>query len=238
MDKTNSIDLKTAIHTQLWGIYSRKGYTTMVTASWELMKVCEKRAKEHAYRQLKGEIAEIVLECGLRELQKTVKPSITLKGLCIPFRSIPGKTTELDLVFVTERCIYLFECKSYKNRPTLTGDCMLGDSMDVYSQSKYHLKGLHEYIGRLYNHNRTKTPYKFILFEMSSQGVLDKRTPEAKKRVPVCSPQDFITIFEDDFKHQPHGVWNIDEVVRVLEPLSHASQDMFVKHVARLSGKK
>ena len=228
--------IKDNIQSALWTVYQRKGYDVLTQCAWEVMAQCEKKAKEMSYRQMKGEVAEVVLDCGLRELQQIIKPSIVLKGLCIPIRSTGG-TTELDLTFITSRKIFLFECKSYKNKPKVTGECLLGDNTDVAGQSKFHLKGLHEYIGRLCN-TQNGTPYKFILFEMSTEGVEDLRTPENKKRIPICTPNDFVTYVQNEYNKSNDGVWDVKEVVKVLEPLAKNSDKMFEKHLARMQKKK
>jgi hypothetical protein len=224
--------VKDDIQSVLWTIYERKGYDTLLKSSWELMSHCEKNAKDMMYRQMKGEIAEVVLDCGLRELQKELKPSIVLKGLCIPIRST-NSTTEMDVILVTKRKIFMFECKSYKNRPKVTGECCLGDNMDVAAQSKFHLKGLHEYIGRLCKTNAT-APYKFVLFEMSMQGVEDLRTPENKHRIPICNPSNFISFIKDEYNKSSDDVWDIEEVIKVLKPLAENSDEVFKRHLNRM----
>lgn len=229
--------IKDNIQSVLWTVYKKKGWEGLYQCSWELMYHCEDNAKFQEYRQMKGEIAEVVLDCGLRELQKVIKPSVVLKGLCIPVRSSKNATTEMDLVFVTERKIYLFECKSYKNKPVITGECMLGDNMDVAGQNKYHLKALHEYIGGICKKNRG-TPYKLVLFEMSTEGVDDQRTEEMKKRIPVFNSKTFIKGILDDYQNSPEGVWNVKELIEVLEPLADNSGDVFKKHLNRMIHKK
>jgi len=225
--------IKDNIHNALWTVYDRKGYDSLIHCAWELMLLCESNSYQQSYRQMKGEVAEIVLECGLREIQNIIKPSVVLKGLCIPVLSNNG-TTEMDLLSITTRKIYMFECKSYKNKPTITGECMLGDNMNVAEQSKYHLKALNEYISKYYNKVGNEPPYKLVLFEMSSKGVNDKRTEENKKRIPVCNPNTFVKTIALDYRESPKNVWDIDNVVKVLEPLSDNSDNVFKKHLNRM----
>lgn len=229
--------IKDNIQSVLWTVYQRKGYETLLKCAWELMEHCEKKAKLMEYRQMKGEIAEVVLDCGLRELQNKIKPSVVLKGLCIPIRSSKNGTTELDVTFITSRRIFLFECKSYKNKPKVTGECLLGENTDVAGQSKYHLKGLHEYIGKLCSPSKG-TPYKFVLFEMSMEGVEDLRTPENKSRIPIYTPNDFVEKLMEEYNKAPEGMWDVKEVVKVLEPLAKNSDEMFKKHLNRMIKKK
>ncbi len=228
--------IKDNIQSVMWTVYQRNGYDRFLECAWELMAHCEKKAKDMSYRQMKGEVAEVVLDCGLRELQRTITPSVVLKGLCIPIRSTGG-TTELDVTFITSRKIFLFECKSYKNKPKVTGECLLGDNMDVAGQSKYHLKGLHEYIGRLCDTDKG-VPYKFVLFEMSMEGVDDIRSPENKKRIPIYTPNNFIEQLTAEYNRSPENMWDVKEVVKVLEPLAKNSNETFKRHLARMTKKK
>ena len=229
--------IKDNIQNSLWTVYSKKGWESLYKCAWELMAHCEDNARDMSYRQMKGEIAEVVLDCGLRELQKVVKPSTVIKGPCIPVRSSKNGTTEMDLLMVTSKKIYMFECKSYKNKPTVTGKCMLGDNMDVAAQSEYHLKALHEYIGGLCN-KKAGTPYKLVLFEMSTEGVDDQRTEENKKKIPILNPETFIKSIIYDYVNSPDNVWDVAEVNKVLEPLADGSGDMFKKHLNRMIHKR
>lgn len=228
---------KDKIQNALWAVYKKNDYDTLVKCAWELMVYCERHANLMEYRQMKGEIAEVVLDFGLRELQNQIKPSIVLKGLCIPMRDKPNSTTEMDLLFITSRKIYMFECKSYKNKPKVTGECTLNGNMDIASQSRFHLKGLHQYIGRLCKRDSDK-PYKFIFFEMSTEGVDDLRTDENKERIPMVNPNDFIIKLAEDYAKSSDGVWNVKEVAKVLEPLARNSDDVFKKHLNRMIHKR
>lgn len=229
--------IKDAIHEQLWKIYDAKGYDVLEKASWDLMKLCESKAKEQKYRELKGEIAEIVLECALYEAQKDIQPSIVLKGLCIPFRN-SNSTTELDLTLVTPKRIILFESKSYKNKPKVTKECLLGGTMDVAKQSELHLTALNQYIGHLRNKSAKQKPYKFILFEMSTEGVSDERTPENKKRIPIANPSSFRTVLNSVLEESVDDVWDLERLIKILEPLSNNSDKTFERHMARMRAKK
>ena len=225
---------KDRIQSVLWTVYQKKGYNELLKCAWELMQTCENKSKFMEYRQMKGEVAEVVLDFGLRELQQQLKPSIVIKGLCFKLRSNKRATTEMDVVFVTDRKIYMFECKSYKNKPKVTGECMLGSDMDVASQSKYHLKALHEYIGKLCKTDKGGTPYKIILFQMSMEGVIDERTEANKKRIPILDPENFISYIVDDYNSSPNDVWNVTEVAKVLEPLAKDSGDVFKIHLNKM----
>ena len=231
--------IKDNIQSVMWTVYANKGWDSLYNCAWDLMRHCEKNAGEQKYRQMKGEIAEVVLDCGLREIQESIKPSAVLKGLCIPLRSSKTATNNKSISVVTKYKMYMFECKSYKNRPVVTAECMLGDSMNVYEQSRYHMKALHEYIGRLCVTNGKSKPYKLILFEMSSDGVDDQRTDENKARIPILNPSNFREYLMNDFKeHGTEEIWDVDGVHKVLLPLASKSDEMFKRHLARMINKK
>lgn len=227
------MDLKEAIRTQLLRIYEKKGLTDTLNAGYELMAHCEKNATTQKYKILKGEIAEVILECELIELQgKGLTPSIVLKGLCIPFRD-SNSTTEMDVTLITKKRVYLFECKSYSHKPKVTDVCKLGSTMDIYAQSLLHLKALNQYIGNKYNKVGEQKPYKFMFFEMSTQGVEDLRTEANKKRIPVINPLTMVDTVVKDY-NELQDMWDIKSTYEVLKPLSDNSDAMFQKHMARI----
>ena len=229
--------IKDTIRNQLWDIYDAKGYKTLEEAAWKLMKLCESKAKDQKYRELKGEIAEVVLECLLCEIQRDLQPSIVLKGLCIPFRN-SNSTTELDLTLVTPKRIILFESKSYMHRPKVTEQCKLGDKMDVAAQSKLHLTALNQYIGGVRNKDARQTPYKFILFEMSTEGVNDQRTEENKKRIPVANPATLRPVITQVMVESSDEVWDMNTLLPILTSLNANSDKQFERHMKRMMAKK
>lgn len=220
--------------------YKDTKLSATISCSWRLMDYCERHANEQVYRQIKGEIAEVVLEVLLWELQKTIQNCIVLKGLCINFVNSSG-TTEMDVVFVTPFKIYMFECKSYKNKPKITKECLIGHDMNVKSQSDLHVLGLNQYIGKYCDRTLGIKPYKEILFEMSTQGVEDLRDEVWKEKIPVLNPRNFIDEFgrilrEDRAKTTK--LWDVKKVLKVLEPLSQKSDEAFEKHLAHYTKKK
>lgn len=230
----NEMEIKDAIRYKLMEVYDKKGLTDTINAGYELMALCEKNAYQEKYRLLKGEIAEVILECELIELQKQSKePSIILKGLCIPFRN-SNSTTELDVTLITEKRIFLFECKSYSKKPKITDKCLLDGTMDVYKQSTLHLHALHDYISSYYNKSIDQKPYRFILFEMSTLGVDDQR--EDKKTIPVLNPKTCLPYLTDEY-HKLKSVWDMNGLLKVLIPLSNNSDEMFKKHLERMKNR-
>lgn len=229
--------VKDGIHSSLYAVYATKGYDDLLKCAWDIIVTCEANASKQVYRQMKGETAEVVLEFGLRELQEKIKPSVVVKGLCIPLRTGHGSTTEMDLIFVTKRRIYLFESKAYQGSPKVTGECMIGDSMDVAGQNRYHLKALNEYIGGC-KKKSSNPPYKLMLFEMSTKGLIDERDEADKKRIPIVSQDNFMNWLINDYNSLTEDVWDVRKVVEILQPLADNSDEIFKIHLNRMIHKK
>lgn len=223
----------------IFDFYKITSIQATINCSWRLMKYCEGHAKQQVYREIKGEIAEVVLELLLCEMQKVVQRSIVLKGLCIEFVNSNG-TTEMDLVFITPFKIYMFECKSYKNNPKITKECLIAGCTDVKRQSDLHVIGLNQYLGGQYDRTLGVKPYKEILFEMSSEGMRDERDDYWKKKIPVLNPNNFIlefgrTLREDRAKAS--DLWNVEEIAKILKPLARKSDKTFEKHMKHYAKK-
>ncbi len=223
----------------IFDFYKKAGISRSIDCSWRLMRYCESHANEQVYREIKGEIAEVVLELLLCEMQKAVKESIVLKGLCLEFVNSKG-TTEMDLIFVTPFKIYMFECKSYKNNPKVTKECLVGGCTDVKRQSDLHVIALNQYLGNKFDRSLEVKPYKEILFEMSSEGMRDLREDYWKKRIPILNPNCFIKEFgktlREDRDKAPE-LWNVREVAKVLKPLTRRSDKAFEKHMKHYANK-
>lgn len=234
------ISVKDALHNQLEVVYNEQGYLRLCEKCWKLMELSESNAKFQKYRSVKGELAEIVLEYGLYEIQKVLNyPTVVLKSLCIPFRTGRNDTTEMDIVFITPYKIYMAECKSYKNCPKITGKCMLGESMDVYNQQRLHTIALNQYISTCIKKCEVR-PYKCILFEMSLDGVDDCREDVYKRSMPVVNPNTLFNFMKNELKaNQEKGIEIIDvkNTVKILTDLDNNSKKMFEKHLTRLQRK-
>ena len=229
---------KDALYNQLSDVYHTKGYDVLLDKCWKLMSLAENKAFEQKYRSIKGELAEIVLEFGLWEIQKAIDyPTVTLKGLCIPFRTGNNATTEMDIVFITPYKIYMFECKSYKNCPKVTDKCLLGDSTDVYNQQRLHTIALNQYISKAIKKCEVK-PYRCILFEMSYEGLNDVREDVYKASMPIFSAKDWINSMVDELTSNRNNPAFIDvkQCVKILSNLDNNSKEMFKKHLQRLGG--
>lgn len=203
----------------------------------------ERNARDPAVRKLKGELAETLLEIYLLYLQQAIQPSCILKSLCIQFKTGNQKTTEMDLLFVTPKCIFMFECKAYQGGQHITGECSISSSsgkpMNVYAQSEIHRNALMQYINPYLNKELAvkakQVPYKMILFELSSRPLIDDRTLEWKTKIPCMSSESFIRDFGALYKTFQYDLFNYNYVESTLKRLNSTSASNFRKH---MKGKK
>ena len=224
---------KDTLHEALIKIYNKDGISSLDKACWDMLELFERSAKfNDNYRELKGEVAETYLQCCLTELQKIIQPSIVLKSLCIPFIT-SGSTTELDLTLVTDRVIYLFECKSYMGGKSITDKCLIDGKMDVYAQSVLHCKALNQHLSQFYLHGKDYKPYKLILFEMSRKPLVDNRLDNWKNMIPVLNPKTFFSGFQSIHSCYPSNVWDLKAMYPTLNKLNSNSAKYFQQHMQR-----
>lgn len=227
---------KDELHAKLINKYNTLPFQEFVVTSWQLMDYLERNSKfDQNNRELKGEVAETFLQCCLHTLTPYIQPSYILKSLCIPFKT-SNSTTELDVTFVTPKKIFLFECKAYMGGQSVTKECTINDKMDVYAQSKLHLTALNQHLSSYYLHDKSKDirPYKYILFEMSRQPLVDQRDSNWKTRIPIMNAGNFLTEFSalyDTYKNEP-DLWRVDDMRGVLDKLTAESAATFQRHLA------
>lgn len=235
------ISIKDALYNQMMDVYSSKGIDIVISKCWKLMELSENNARYEKYQKVKGELAEIALECILLELSKQGKikgPHIILKSLCISF--INGSTTEMDIVLITEQKIYMFECKSYKNFPKITDKCLINGKVDVYYQNTLHTTALHQRLCSVISKSESNSkPYRYIMFEMSTHGVNDKRDEKWREMTPIVNADTVLSFLIKEFEKnsKKDKVVDVTKAVKILKKYDNESKEMFKKHVARLKKK-
>lgn len=206
--------------------------------------------------QLRGELAEVILEVLLKDVQSCLKKSgiksVIFKNMGLVEKRENGLySTELDLVFMTEYRCYLFEVKSYSGDKVLTDECMLHGKrdIDIYSQSRLHLdlfKGWFEscrikHINRGTGLGRLPSPYKLIFFEYSSGAVEDKRDETWRKIIPYLDVSKFHAFWNNEIKalsEQSAALqWDINKSVGTMKKLDSSRQKILDYHVSRLNNK-
>ena len=230
------------IHVWVLNYYQKNGlFKTRNAVINQLLPECEAKASSPAYRKIKGELAACLLQCYFHTLQQAITPSTILKSLCIPFKTGNQKTTEMDLTFVTPKCIFMFECKAYQGGQTVTDECTIQSSkpMNVYKQSLIHKDALMQYTNRFLDKTLAvkvkQVPYKLILFELSSKPLVDKRSAEWRMKIPIMRPETFLQDFATLYKSFNYDLFNYNGVVTTLKALNTKSSANFKKHVRRLS---
>lgn len=198
---------------------------------------------EEPYSKFRGELAEILLEMYLMKYVRDNKGAFFVKSLCIEKGEKGGYSnyTELDVTLFTAGQVILFECKCYAGVKSLTEECNIvrqgRADMNVYGQSRHHLKHLTYYIDRYRNKNTNyqHKPYKLAYFELSLDATVDNRTKENKIRMPYLTEnniQSFLTAI-------PKGqVFDTQQMFNTIGELNIKSADNFVKHVKQLEANK
>lgn len=226
----------------LLDLYRRDGISAVKPKAKLLIQQCEREKIDYRQRvEIKGELAEVVLECYLAEYQKLIKPSIISKGLCVKnLRN--GLTTEMDVTFFTPCRIYMFECKSYSGKKTLTAECTLTNnttSKDVFGQSKYHMEVLNQYLAqfRLNQAMKGVSPYKLVLFELSSNECEDQRDEHWKKVIPLVTLDTLDSWIGQELNREMKVNWDLYRMLPMLRKLDATSAALFKQHLERLGGK-
>lgn len=234
------MNLKDATRLMCLQYYETRGIKALDNKLLQLITECESPGYTPRQRSdIKGELAEVAVECHIREAQKTAVNLAYLKGLCF---AIGSRTTEIDLLMCTPYCIYLFECKSFSGKKTLTDKCFLkgrSSSKDVYEQSKYHLDMLYKHLfPYLRNKDKSQPPFKLVLFEFSSDACEDKRTDANKALVPLLTLADLDSWLDKQLHFSSKPSWDFMPVLDKLKDMNSTSGKTFERHMERMIHKK
>lgn len=202
-------------------VYLSKGLQKTVEIALGLLKETEQKvAVQQECGKIKGELAELVLFYTLIELQKSLKvPSSIVKGLYVQDPTTK-QVTELDLVFITAKQIYIFECKSYTGRKkTLTDECTLrvggSERADVYKQNAMHTIIFNKMYGG-YTVQGSK-PYTMILFDYSTTPFVDKREEKYRRGVPVLTQSSLTKWLIEDLNSKSERKVRVGRMAEAIE---------------------
>ena len=194
-----------------------------------------------AKSEIKGELAEVALEVYLLEIQKYLKNSVLSKGLCIR-DVLSGRTTEMDVTLFTPCKIYMFECKSYAGKKILTKECTLAGThtTDVFSQSQHHMEVLNQYLSTFRVNRSVKgcSPYKLVLFELSTTDCEDRREDKWKRIVPLITLDTLWEFLCEEFTSTQKINWDFARMLPVISQLDKESPELFKEHMKRMRGTK
>lgn len=220
-------------------IYFNKGIKAADNKVKELLQQCESTNLSSARDRgtIKGELAEIFLEYHLLWWMQHAQCLTCVKGLCM--KSVNSNATaEIDILLASPCKLYLFECKSFSGKKTLSKECFLkgrSSEKDVYEQSRYHLKILNEHIGIChYAGTYIEKPYKLILFELSSDDIDDTRTKHWRKNIPLLTMNTLDTWLANELQHTAEVQWDYNKLVKTLAALDNTSSDMFKYHMSKI----
>lgn len=235
-------DLVSRTREAILKIYDTKGIKAADTKVSDLLIQCETwKGNTEERGKIKGELSEIYLEYHLLWWMQHVHYMTLAKGICV--RSLTSKATaEIDILVATPCKVYLFECKSFKGKKTLTDKCFLqgeSSSKDVYDQSKYHVEILDPLICDCRFVKRSSaTPYKILLFELSTDDIVDNREAVWKQNVPLLTPKNFDQWFATEFSKEQKTLWNYDSLKKRLADLEKQSADNFRFHMSKIMTRK
>ncbi|MEG2262779.1 MAG: NERD domain-containing protein [Clostridia bacterium] len=233
------MNLKDSTRRAMLECYKYQGLAAVKPKALEIMRQCESNVADFKTRcDIKGELAEVVLECYLMYVQKTIAPSILSKGLCIRNKN-NGNTTEMDVCFFTPIRIYMFECKSYSGKKALTKECTLTNkttSKDVYGQSLHHMTILNQYLTPYRTNvlDKGQSPYRLVLFELSSTECEDKRELKWKKAIPLVTLDNLEQFILNEFSTSAKINWDTPRMLPILQMLDKQSERNFKEHLKRL----
>jgi len=179
-EKTNDI---------LWEVYNKEGFSRFSNLISYLKSFG--RQDFNDLIQVKGEIAEVVLEITISHfIKKFSLPWKVYRTLIIPYSSSSSSSTELDLILLTPQVVTVFEVKSYNGEKTITGDCFMKavnhgvtQEKDIFSQNKLHIKAFWMNFG---NYAKGETGViKSVMFSFATGKVIDMRDPAKKIIMPI-----------------------------------------------------
>lgn len=231
----------------MMAIYKVYGFEKAISKVTEIFNASRKAGKKVGdpmkAGQMRGELAEILLEIHLLEYCKTHKQCFYVKGLCVTKSNNRGASpyTEMDLVFCTPEMVYMFECKSYSGRKQLVNECTIVreryHSMDVYGQNLMHTDALDAHISKNKLCGREDVPYTLVLFSMSEDETKDLREPCWKKTIPLVDEK---TIQNYLWEQASTGRvwWNIKGLLADCQKLNVDSDSNKKRHVAYLTKSK
>ena len=258
MPKEKELDRKElkAIRRNLISAVYDKSLSEQMQYCLSLVKDCEIKKGLRA-NQIKGEVAELSLKLILMDLEKILKANgfkcFISKNLALVSTGANGQiySSELDVSFMTEYRIYLFEVKCYSGYKTLTAECNLRgrESVDIYLQSRSHLSRFDQcfdkcrikYSNRGEGDQKLPSPYKLIFYELSEDGVEDKRTKEWQQNIPYYNYKTFHSKFCKDFMNSAKlgkPQWNLKQIAEEVKRYEDKYDEIMDFHLKRLEGNK
>lgn len=187
-----------------------------------------------------GKYGEKLTERELKWVKLFGRDGKILRNVYLPKGEGSEETSEVDVIFITQKGIFVFESKNYSGwifgneRDTLwTATLANGDRNKFYNpilQNKTHIKWMREFVG-------DKIPL-FSIIVFSERCELKKITMESMDVEVIQRDQTYATV--RDIWDQNPDVLTKEEVTALYEklyPLTQVSQEVKDKHVERIQEK-
>ena len=212
----------------------------------KFIEVCKAMVKApNSTPQMRGEICESVLFVMLNSFieKYDLKDWRVAKGLILKDMNSHKNSnflTELDLVLFTPKCIFSFECKSYRGEKYLKDKGTLyvksgktfKKKLDVFKQHYNHFTVLDSNLKCALNPNAYHDVYKshrLFYFDFGDVPTLDKREECYKQIFPICNVDNLYGIFKN-YKRRP-DYWNMNFVNKVVDIIEKASENNVKNHL-------
>lgn len=239
----SEMDLKDKTRKILWDIYRAEGYRSFMGIVHHMQSM---KGKKYAdLIQVKGEIAEVVLEILIHQFikEKGISDWYVYKGLILGDKSCSVFSTEIDVILATPKVVTIIEVKSYNGNKIITGNCLLTakffnhlNQKDVYSQNRLHIEAFWKQFGIAAKSD--KGIIKSVLFSYSSGSLSDQRTKENREIMPVYTENDFGGFLNAVYLLKRRPIWDVgklDHLIRRAQKTSISYSD-HIKYVNSLHG--
>lgn len=217
----------------------------------KFIDVCKKMIiAPNSTPQIRGEICESVLFVMLTDFieKNNLKDWRISKGLILKDLNSPKDSkflTELDLTLFTPKCIFSFECKSYKGEKYLDDKGTLyvksgnrfKKKLDVFQQHYNHFKVLDNNVKCAFRPSDSKKfkSYRLLYFDFGDIPTEDRRSSEYKKLFPICNVNNLYSLFLEYSKRPDYWDMNyINKVVDVIEMAKEKNTKLHLEYVTNL----
>ena len=211
----------------------------------KFIAVCQSMVKsKDSTPEMRGEICESVLYVMLTDfiVKHNLKDWRISKGLIlknVSDGSNPNYLTELDLTLFTPKCVFSFECKSYKGEKFLCdkGTLYLKNGvgrkkrMDIFAQHIKHFYVLEDNIRIALKEvlpSKYKS-YRLLCFEFSDTPLIDERDDKYKGLFPVCTVNNLYNIFKS-YNERP-DYWDMERINKVVDIIEKAGKKNKKSHL-------
>ncbi len=217
-------------------VYETRGLNMFIDVCSEMLNIKD-RADWEKKKRVNGEVCELVLRVMTEDylarkgLEGYVFHSVVLKNLRNPKSEF---RTELDFTLLTPCFCLTGECKSFSGQIVITGNCTLQrDSLvaDVDRQSTVHLNALRPYLQEYMKAGLgvPEPPVAPFCFLYSNGALADRRTPQAKRALPVLTIGTLFRYYDALFSKCQREVYDVKKAAKKFQALAD-SRILHIQH--------